>query len=483
MTKFWKTETRTGSVITPQDVAVTCAMNGTLPSPKRKKDSVAFSSAHAVVTNVAQVLGVLLATAMIARILGPAGKGTYDLYVTGITLLTAALTLGLNSGLIFTIASKRVNQFRLTADVLAFVAVCGSVAFVIVSCVLKMRMGQRLLPVALGPRTPLLMGLGVVALAASTMMRAILTGQRRFLLANYGDIVKQVLGLLFLLVIILGTHHLHWVPLPLIVLSNIVTILLTAVIYLRFTDLHRSAERAISSGFSACFRFGIPCYAATIIQMLNYRLDVFVVNAWHGAAPVGIYQVGVVIAQAINMIPSTVQGILFPTISAAHAGGESKSSQIAQANRFLTWSSAAIGVVLFFSSPFIVSRLFGVAYAGSVTALQILIPGCVFFVTANVIAGFFSGIGKPKLNLAASFVGIAFTVIFDLLFIPKWGYIGAAWASTISYGSSGLMTAILFTRETNMPLRSLYVPAVADLHVLKNLFREMKDVLRSKVER
>jgi O-antigen/teichoic acid export membrane protein len=405
--------------------------------------------------------------------LGPAGKGTYDLYTTGIMLLTTALTLGLNSGLTFVVASKRINQFRLTVNVLLLTAACGLIAFAIVSCILRIRMGQRLLPVALGPSTAVLMGLGVTAFAASGMMRAILTGQRRFLYANYGDLSKQALGLCFLLAIIFGAHHFHWVPLPLVVLSNIVTVLLTAFIYLRFTGFQRSAEALVSSGFGACFKFGIPCYAASMIQLLNYRLDVFFVSSWHGAAAVGIYQVGVVIAQAINMIPSTVQGILFPTISAAHAIGGSKSLQIAQANRFLTWSSMMIGIVLFFFAPFIVVKLFGVAYAGGATALQILIPGCVMFVTANVIASFFAGIGKPRLNFAASLVGFIITIILDLALIPRWNYIGAAAASSVSYGSSALVMAWLFYRETKISVRCLYFPGRDDFQAMKRIIGEL----------
>jgi O-antigen/teichoic acid export membrane protein len=210
-----------------------------------------------------------------------------------------------------------------------------------------------------------------------------------------------------------------------------------------------------------------------MIQLLNYRLDVFFVSSWHGAAAVGIYQVGVVIAQAINMIPSTVQGILFPTISAAHAIGGSKSLQIAQANRFLTWSSMMIGIVLFFFAPFIVVKLFGVAYAGGATALQILIPGCVMFVTANVIASFFAGIGKPRLNFAASLVGFIITIILDLALIPRWNYIGAAAASSVSYGSSALVMAWLFYRETKISVRCLYFPGRDDFQAMKRIIGEL----------
>ena len=92
-------------------------MAATAPTspPRNSLNSVSVrkASAFAVGTNVAQVIGGFVATALMARLLGPAQKGSYDLYMATAMFLSVVLGFALNTGITFVVASQPVHTSRL----------------------------------------------------------------------------------------------------------------------------------------------------------------------------------------------------------------------------------------------------------------------------------------------------------------------------------------------------------------------------------
>jgi Na+-driven multidrug efflux pump len=65
-----------------------------------------------------------------------------------------------------------------------------------------------------------------------------------------------------------------------------------------------------------------------------------------------------------------------------------------------------------------------------------------------VITGFLYGTGRPGLNSLAMGVGLAITVILDVLLIPPFGAAGAAVASAAAYTSTSLALIWFFMSVT-----------------------------------
>jgi O-antigen/teichoic acid export membrane protein len=89
-------------------------------------------------------------------------------------------------------------------------------------------------------------------------------------------------------------------------------------------------------------------------------------------------------------------------------------------------------------------------FTGSINPFLFLLPGVVIFSLTNVLATYLTAAGKPGYNAAIAFISFLFTVIFDILLIPRYGMSGAAFASGISYTMSSLMTVIVFWRVSAM---------------------------------
>lgn len=135
--------------------------------------------------------------------------------------------------------------------------------------------------------------------------------------------------------------------------------------------------------------------------------------------------------------------VLLPTL----AGQQAQSKQIAVKAVVATFAvSVAAGLAAFLVGPPIIIFLLGKAFAGTVEPFLILLPGIVVFSLTNVLATYLTAAGKPGYNAAIALISFLFTVIFDILLIPRYGISGAAVASGISYTLSSIMTVITFTK-------------------------------------
>ncbi|MBK9798504.1 MAG: polysaccharide biosynthesis C-terminal domain-containing protein [Bacteroidetes bacterium] len=65
-----------------------------------------------------------------------------------------------------------------------------------------------------------------------------------------------------------------------------------------------------------------------------------------------------------------------------------------------------------------------------------MFPGIFSSGSSVTISHFFAGIGNYKMNALASFVGLIISFCLGILFIPDYGFIAAAWISSISYSAS-----------------------------------------------
>jgi O-antigen/teichoic acid export membrane protein len=428
------------------------------------------SGAHAVFTNVLQVFGALLTTVLIARLLGPARKGVFDLYFTLATLLNIFLQFSANAGITYAVASQPAKVRRLTSIVAAFAMLQGLLGAGIVVALSHLPHGQAFIPAQLGNLAPACVGTGVAALALFSMSRAILAGQRRFITANYGDMAKQAVGIGLVLIVFCTKSILPHASLTEVVIANFSALFFSSFYFLKSVDLTRDIE-ATSAQLKMIVGFAAPAYAANVMQYLNYRLDVFLVSYYRGPAAVGLYQIGVYIVLAINMIPQTIQSVLFPTISSRSGQAQRNAELIATSNRILTAFGVCFALFLAMTMPLIIPLLLGNAYRSSVAALLWLLPGSVAFITANVTAAYFSGIGRQSLNTVASAIGLVVTLVLDFILIPHFGFLGAACASSISYSATATFSSVMFSRITGVRCHNLYVLRASDMEFVRRIMR------------
>lgn len=189
-------------------------------------------------------------------------------------------------------------------------------------------------------------------------------------------------------------------------------------------------------------RFGAPASLTAVAGQLHERLDLFLLALWRqDPVEVAVYAVAVGVVNRIRVVPLAVASALFPAVAAAERG-----EGIALARRALhtaSLASLAAAGVLVLVAPFAVPWLFGAAYAEAVRPLWMLVPGTLAYGAYLVLARWFQGVDRQAPNLWALAVGTLANVGLNAWWIPRHGALGAAAASSVSYGlQAGVLWAV-----------------------------------------
>jgi len=95
--------------------------------------------------------------------------------------------------------------------------------------------------------------------------------------------------------------------------------------------------------------------------------------------------------------------------------------------------SVPLAVILAYFPTVLINLFFNETYSTAAIPMSILSFGIIFLSMNNIVFNIFNGIGKPHLSTKILYIGAAFNLIFNLLLIPKFGTIGAAFTTTLSY--------------------------------------------------
>jgi O-antigen/teichoic acid export membrane protein len=425
-----------------------------------------FSTLAMAVLSVAIGLGSSVA---ISRSLGPTGKGGYDLAVASAALTVMIIGFPHPSGVTMAVARGVGSPIPLLITLLRLAVGQAALAWVLLSIVSATPLGAAVLPM---DRSPLVLA-AIAALVGATSAlgyaRSVLTGLQQFVAANWRDLLGRTatVGLL-LAAVVLGVRFNHEAsPWPLLV-ATVAGTILTAVFMIQGMARLR-LEREGPTGLRDVVGYSRPMYLGNLVQFLNYRLDVFLVAAFAGLRELGLYTLAVTIGQLLLIVSNAAAGVLFPRVAAASPDIAAREAARLTRTALLAGIVGAVGLALV-ATP-LIGIVYGQAFAGSVPPLLALLPGIVALMAASVLASYIAGLGKLRINLIISVIGLCVTVPLDVLLIPRFGAVGAAIASSASYTLSAVITVRWAMKLGGLSARDLLVAKPADFASGRNALR------------
>jgi len=417
-------------------------------------------------TNLIQVMCVLASTAVVARSLGPSGKGAYDLCLATAQLIFTISALSLPGGLTFVVASGKgdVRRWRnLVYGIALLLGVCGA------GLLLAAQASGRLhsfLPTNVGSVGIVFVSLTVASMAAAALTRALVVGRREFRRANLGDLVKQGSALLLLPAAILLTRGRPAGPRVIVFLALNLCATVCA-IYTYDGPLRICPPRTRALAWGTALRFSLPGFLADILQFINYRLGVYYVNAYDGTRAVGLFQSSAFVCQSLWLLPTAMATIIFPYVANSSAQGHDQTRTTALCSRVALWSGIACAVPLAIAAPILIPLFFGNAFRESVLLLWLMLPGTIALCPAKVIASHLAGIGRPQWNLYGSAVGAVAIFTLTALMVPKYGGRGAAIATSVSHMVNSGVLIVFFVRQSRLPLRHVLLPGAEEVELVR----------------
>lgn len=412
-----------------------------------------------------------LATVAVARILGPAGSGSYAIAISTILVLTSMSTLGVEYGIAYYVSSRRWD------------------ARAALHSAQRVALGAGLLGGTLGLGLRLAYPTAFDGLPVWAMVVVVLA--MPFFLSWYyasfvalatdyfeGYALAPLLQSLAALILVTALSAAAGLRGALIALTVSHAIAAVAMLVLAPRWLARASPAINPAGAHTLRRaasFGIKGYAANALNAINYRLDFFILSAVAGSSTVGRYAVAVAVTQTLWLVPPAVSDLVLPRV-AALAAGEGEDPVVQQAMveakgiRHTVIIVAVTTALVAFVLLFLIVPIFGVAFTQSVYLGLILLPGVATAGFFGVLSSIIVGRGKPVYTMRIALIVTPATVVLYLLLIPSLKGPGAALASTLSYVGSFALATFYFRRVTGFSLARIMVPTRGELDDYRRLW-------------
>lgn len=217
-------------------------------------------------------------------------------------------------------------------------------------------------------------------------------------------------------------------------------------------------------------KFGFFPMCSLLMATLNYRVDVIMLDGKVPDASIGIYSVGVMIAERVWMIPDALKGVL--TSKLAKGKDASEVSYVIRICN--TVCLCMIAGILLLGRP-LINLLFGAEYSGSYEITRLLLIGAFSMIYYKTIAAYNIVMGRQIRSFVLLSVSVVANIILNALLIPNYGINGAGFASIASYTLAGILFAADFCTHTHQSFLKMIIVSKSDVLKIKNKLLKKKD--------
>jgi len=219
-------------------------------------------------------------------------------------------------------------------------------------------------------------------------------------------------------------------------------------------------------------RFTLVSGLAGVVGLLNYRIDLLLVVTLDSREGAGIYASAIAGAEALWLFSSSIAMASFARVGAESRPEAARITAMGVRHTLLIVTGGA--AVLAAAAPRAVVLLFGPDYRPAALPLRILCIGTLLYAPQSLLNNYFANqLGRPGLALALGLLALLISVSAGAALIPTYGYVGAAWATTLSYLTSGAAAIGLFLWLAPVRPRDLWRVQRTDLERYPALAREV----------
>jgi len=419
------------------------------------------ASLGALVSQVAGMACGLVSGILISRGLGPAGRGAYVLPVTVAMMVGNLCHLSLGHANIYLAGHRRRALSDLLGNASGLTLVLGPLGLFLTILILR---GWPDLLSGFPPWTAFLVAATVPPTIHQTLVASLLIIGDRLVWSRLA-----ATGVLALHMV--GTAVLWWEGR--ITVQAVLWLFLAAAVaqwavaVLLARPLGSPRPRVEWDLWKDSLRFGLAIHPGILLLLLHLRLDLFLLQRLGGLEAVGIYSLAVMLAEALWLVPEAA--VLAATPHQVRADRTEDAVVTLRATRVNVALTAALSLGLATVAFPLIDRVYGRAFLPAAPALWALLPGIVAMAAQRSCGILLVKRDRPW--LVSGFLGppVVINVLLNLMLIPRWGAVGAACASSVSYVLSAAAFVAWATRTAGRPFREGWCLNLADVRWVLNL--------------
>lgn len=242
--------------------------------------------------------------------------------------------------------------------------------------------------------------------------------------------------------------------------------------YIVFSGLNQ-----IGRPLKSIFHYGGLMQLASILQFFNYRMSYYLLERFYDKSTLGMFAVGVQLAEGMWLISKSVALVQYSRIS-NEPGNAAYAKSITLIFLKFTFIATLLMLLVLITLPSdVFVFVFGAGFTQVKPVIFSLSPGILTLSSSHIFSHYFSGTGKPQHNTKSSALGFIVVLVSGFLLIPDSGLIGAGIATSLSYITIFIYQLYWFRRESGAGLREMLISA-SDLDRIK---KELKAIFRPDV--
>jgi O-antigen/teichoic acid export membrane protein len=207
-----------------------------------------------------------------------------------------------------------------------------------------------------------------------------------------------------------------------------------------------------------------PLMFASLAIVIYMKIDEVMLRQLSGATAVGIYSAAVKLSEVWYFLPTALASSILPAL--LHVKQANPEEYALRQQQYYDLSAAlayALSIPIALVAPWVVRIAYGPEFVEAGPILAVHIWSSVFVFLGVARGQWLVNEGLQKFYLAATCAGAVANVTLNLLWIPRWGGLGAAWATVVSYGLAAWLASYFYppVRATAMmQTRALLIPVL-----------------------
>lgn len=423
------------------------------------------NSSYSIANNFFNLICSFFSGMIIARILGPQGKGELYLINQIVSISSVFFAIGIGPAILYFLKKKEILRGQSLKIIVIYTLIVCGIVFLIYSLFSTNVLGlfnntidqkQFLFCCLLIVITLFLNFLGYVLMDQDTGVKI------WSLLSIIGNIIY--LSSLFTLVFFFEKG----------VYGALMALLLSALFKLILIIIKLSEEKLVFEDvpwvkIKPILKYSLGLFAGNLFLTGVYRIDVFFVNNYLSVSELGIYSVSVTISELLLLIPSAIGVALFPHLSAL--GCKEQVTTMGQVGR-LSMILGILGTsgIAIFAYPLIL-LIFGGKFLSAFLPTLLLLPGLIAMTLNYAYSNYIFAIGKPFFSAFIFGGGLAINIVLNLFLLKYLGINGAALFSSITYIIITIGFIGIIKKETELPVKEFVIPTKQDIQFIKNYLK------------
>ncbi len=177
-----------------------------------------------------------------------------------------------------------------------------------------------------------------------------------------------------------------------------------------------------------------PLILASAAGFIYLKIDQVMIGSMLGNKEVGIYAVAVKIVEIWYFIPGIICSSLFPAIiNAKKTDALMYKKRLNSLYILMFIISVSMAVFITFLAKPIIQILFSTTYIEAIPVLKIYIWSSVGFFVGMIVWQYLLLENKVHIIFGLNFLSMILNIILNLILIPRFGIIGAAWVTFVTY--------------------------------------------------